>query len=85
MRLRPHCRRCATVSMMHGSYRQYNDRRMSVAFFAERDIPAPDIDLGVGSEGYAEQTARVMLAFDPWLPAMLSSSATLTRRWPVRW
>jgi UDP-N-acetylglucosamine 2-epimerase (non-hydrolysing) len=48
---------------------QHYDRRMSDAFFAELDIPAPDINLGVGSGSHAEQTGRVMLAFEPWLLA----------------
>jgi UDP-N-acetylglucosamine 2-epimerase (non-hydrolysing) len=48
---------------------QHYDRRMSDAFFDELDIPTPDINLGVGSGSHAEQTARVMLAFEPWLLA----------------
>jgi UDP-N-acetylglucosamine 2-epimerase (non-hydrolysing) len=48
---------------------QHYDQRMSDAFFAELDIPAPDINLGVGSGSHAGQTARVMLAFEPWLLA----------------
>jgi UDP-N-acetylglucosamine 2-epimerase (non-hydrolysing) len=46
---------------------QHYDRRMSDAFFAELDLPTPDVNLGVGSGSHAEQTARVMLAFEPWL------------------
>jgi UDP-N-acetylglucosamine 2-epimerase (non-hydrolysing) len=48
---------------------QHYDRRMSAALFAELDLPAPDINLEVGSGSHAEQTARVMLAFEPWLLA----------------
>ena len=48
---------------------QHYDQRMSDAFFAELDIPAPDVNLKVGSGSHAEQTARVMLAFEPWLTA----------------
>jgi len=48
---------------------QHYDQRMSDAFFAELAIPEPDINLGVGSGSHAEQTARVMLAFEPWLLA----------------
>jgi UDP-N-acetylglucosamine 2-epimerase (non-hydrolysing) len=48
---------------------QHYDRRMSDAFLAELDLPEPDVNLGVGSGSHAEQTARVMLAFEPWLLA----------------
>jgi len=37
---------------------------MSQVFFDELGIPAPDIYLGIGSGSHAEQTARVMLAFE---------------------
>jgi UDP-N-acetylglucosamine 2-epimerase (non-hydrolysing) len=40
---------------------------MSKVFFEDLDIPQPDIYLGVGSGSHAEQTARVMLAFEPVL------------------
>jgi UDP-N-acetylglucosamine 2-epimerase (non-hydrolysing) len=46
---------------------QHYDRRMSDAFFEELDIPTPDVNLGIGSGSHAEQTAQVMLAFEPWL------------------
>jgi UDP-N-acetylglucosamine 2-epimerase (non-hydrolysing) len=46
---------------------QHYDQRMSDAFFDELHIPAPDVNLEVGSGSHAEQTARVMLAFEPWL------------------
>jgi len=36
-------------------------------FFDDLDIPRPDVYLGVGSGSHAEQTARVMLAFEPVL------------------
>jgi UDP-N-acetylglucosamine 2-epimerase (non-hydrolysing) len=48
---------------------QHYDRRMSDAFFEELDLPTPDVNLGIGSGSHAEQTARVMLAFEPWLRA----------------
>lgn len=44
----------------------YNDN-MSKVFFEELELPQPDIYLGVGSGSHAEQTARVMLAFEPVL------------------
>jgi UDP-N-acetylglucosamine 2-epimerase (non-hydrolysing) len=37
---------------------------MSQVFFDDLDIPRPDVYLGVGSGSHAEQTARVMLAFE---------------------
>jgi UDP-N-acetylglucosamine 2-epimerase (non-hydrolysing) len=48
---------------------QHYDRQMSDAFFAELDLATPDVNLGIGSGSHAEQTARVMLAFEPWLQA----------------
>jgi len=53
------------VSLVHTG--QHYDKRMSGAFFADLGIPPPDIDLGVGSGGHAQQTARVMMAFEPVL------------------
>jgi len=44
---------------------QHYDIQMSDIFFAELGIPAPDINLEVGSGSHAEQTARVMMAFEP--------------------
>jgi UDP-N-acetylglucosamine 2-epimerase (non-hydrolysing) len=46
---------------------QHYDEAMSQAFFRDLEMPPPDIDLGVGSGTHAEQTARVMLAFEPVL------------------
>ena len=46
---------------------QHYDEQMSQVFFDELDIPRPDVHLGVGSGSHAEQTARVMLAFEPVL------------------
>ncbi|RME54660.1 MAG: UDP-N-acetylglucosamine 2-epimerase (non-hydrolyzing) [Deltaproteobacteria bacterium] len=43
---------------------QHYDRAMSAAFFDKLGIPYPDIDLGVGSGSHAEQTGRVMIAFE---------------------
>jgi UDP-N-acetylglucosamine 2-epimerase (non-hydrolysing) len=44
---------------------QHYDAKMSDIFFAELGIPAPDINLGVGSGSHAEQTANIMLKFEP--------------------
>jgi UDP-N-acetylglucosamine 2-epimerase (non-hydrolysing) len=43
---------------------QHFDERMSGVFFEELGLPRPDAYLGVGSGTHAEQTARVMLAFE---------------------
>ncbi len=40
---------------------------MSRDFFAQLDIPAPDINLDVGSASHAVQTARIMERFEPVL------------------
>lgn len=44
---------------------QHYDFNMSDIFFHELGMPAPDEFLGVGSGSHAEQTARVMMAFEP--------------------
>ena len=43
---------------------QHYDTRMSDVFFDDLGLPEPDVHLGVGSGSHAEQTARVMLAFE---------------------
>src|SRR3972149_2403124 len=43
---------------------QHYDPKMSGDFFGELGIPAPDMNLGVGSGTHAQQTARVMMAFE---------------------
>jgi UDP-N-acetylglucosamine 2-epimerase (non-hydrolysing) len=43
---------------------QHYDPEMSGHFFQDLDIPTPDINLGVGSGTHAQQTARVMVAFE---------------------
>jgi UDP-N-acetylglucosamine 2-epimerase (non-hydrolysing) len=44
---------------------QHYDEKMSDIFFSELGIPAPDINLGVGSGSHAVQTANVMSKFEP--------------------
>lgn len=44
---------------------QHYDEKMSDVFFRELGIPAPDINLAVGSGSHAVQTASVMTAFAP--------------------
>jgi UDP-N-acetylglucosamine 2-epimerase (non-hydrolysing) len=43
---------------------QHYDEKMSKIFFDELELPQPDIYLGVGSGSHAEQTARIMTAFE---------------------
>jgi UDP-N-acetylglucosamine 2-epimerase (non-hydrolysing) len=44
---------------------QHYDQKMSDIFFAELGIPAPHINLDVGSGTHAVQTANVMAKFEP--------------------
>lgn len=44
---------------------QHYDEKMSDIFFRELGIPAPDLNLGVGSGSHAVQTANVMTKFEP--------------------
>jgi len=44
---------------------QHYDAMMSDAFFADLDLPHPDIHLGVGSGTHAVQTAAIMERFEP--------------------
>src|SRR4029079_224638 len=44
---------------------QHYDARMSDIFFGELGIPAPHINLNVGSGSQATQTANIMTAFEP--------------------
>lgn len=44
---------------------QHYDFTMSRVFFQDLDLPEPDFYLQAGSGTHAEQTARVMLAFEP--------------------
>jgi len=46
---------------------QHYDEQMSQAFFDDLRLPRPDVDLGVGSGSHAEQTGRVMIAFEVFL------------------
>lgn len=44
---------------------QHYDAAMSDSFFKDLRLPEPDFHLGVGSASHSEQTAKVMLAFEP--------------------
>ena len=62
IRKRPH-----EVSQVLIHTGQHYDEAMSDAFFRDLGLPPPDLNLEVGSGTHAEQTARVMLAFEPVL------------------
>jgi len=44
---------------------QHYDQNMSDVFFTQLEIPAPDVNLGVGSGSHAQQTAEIMKRFEP--------------------
>jgi UDP-N-acetylglucosamine 2-epimerase (non-hydrolysing) len=46
---------------------QHYDAQMSDKFFADLDLPKPDVFLGVGSGSHAEQTAEILKRFEPVL------------------
>jgi len=46
---------------------QHYDAAMSQVFFDQLEMPRPDVDLGVGSGTHAGQTARIMIAIEPFL------------------
>jgi len=43
---------------------QHYDKNMSNAFFRDFGLPVPYVNFGVGSGSHAEQTAKVMIAFE---------------------
>lgn len=45
---------------------QHYDAAMSGVFFEELNMPEPDVFLGVGSGSHAQQTARVLTAFEEY-------------------
>src|ERR1700733_2504312 len=53
----------ATQVVVHTG--QHYDVNMSDVFFRELEIPAPDINLQVGSGSHAQQTAEIMQRFEP--------------------
>src|ERR1700732_3403514 len=46
---------------------QHYDSNMSDVFFSQLDIPAPDVNLEVGSGSHARQTAEIMSRLEPIL------------------
>lgn len=43
---------------------QHHDREMNEVFFEELGIPQPDVRLGCGGGSHAQQTAKIMLAYE---------------------
>jgi UDP-N-acetylglucosamine 2-epimerase (non-hydrolysing) len=43
---------------------QHYDPSLSNDFLQDLEIPAPDVNLGVGSSSHAEQTGRIMIALE---------------------
>jgi UDP-N-acetylglucosamine 2-epimerase (non-hydrolysing) len=48
---------------------QHYDDQMSNMFFRDLELPEPDVYLGVGSDTHAQQTAKIMIAFEKALDA----------------
>lgn len=46
---------------------QHYDRNMSQTFFEELHIPIPDVNLGAGGGSQAQQTAKIMIAYEELL------------------
>jgi UDP-N-acetylglucosamine 2-epimerase (non-hydrolysing) len=46
---------------------QHYDKNLSDVFFSQLELPAPDVNLGVGSSTHARQTADIMTGFEPVL------------------
>lgn len=64
--LRAAARQANTSQLLVHTGQHYDDA-MSEVFFRELDLPAPDVNLEVGSASHAVQTARIMMAFEPVL------------------
>ena len=51
------------ITLVHTG--QHYDDNMSKVFFDDLRLPRPDVHMGVGSGTHGEQTAKVILAFEP--------------------
>jgi len=60
-----HSREQVQQSLVHTG--QHYDANMSDVFFSQLDIPAPDVNLDVGSGSHARQTAEIMSRIEPVL------------------
>ena len=61
LKARPH----VVQTLVHTG--QHYDANMSDVFFEQLGIPAPDVNLAVGSGSHARQTAEIMTRFEPVL------------------
>jgi len=61
--------RAAGVTQVVVHTGQHYDEAMSEGFFRDLGITAPDVNLGVGSDTHAVQTARIMERIEPVLAA----------------
>jgi UDP-N-acetylglucosamine 2-epimerase (non-hydrolysing) len=52
---------------------QHYDEAMNERLFADLELPAPDVNLGVGSASHAQQTAEIMRRFEPIVDAAAPS------------
>jgi UDP-N-acetylglucosamine 2-epimerase (non-hydrolysing) len=59
----------ASISQVVVHTGQHYDASLSTSFFQDLGIPAPDVNLGVGSLGHAAQTAHIMERIEPVLLA----------------
>ncbi len=57
--------RAATQILVHTG--QHYDHNMSDVFFQQLELPAPDVNLEVGSGSHAQQTAEVMVRLEPMI------------------
>ena len=57
------CRDRMRQTLVHTG--QHYDFNMSDVFLQQLDIPAPDVNLAVGSGSHANQTAEIMMRFEP--------------------
>jgi len=48
---------------------QHYDAKMSDVFFNQLELPQPDYFLGIGGGSHAQQTAKIMLEFEPVMEA----------------
>jgi UDP-N-acetylglucosamine 2-epimerase (non-hydrolysing) len=68
-------RRGVEVVLVHTG--QHYDHEMSQAFFDDLGLRAPDRQLGVGSGGLAEQTGKIMVAFEPLLEQLMPDAVVV--------
>lgn len=54
---------------------QHYDVNMSDSFFTDLKLPAPDFHLGCGGGSHANQTARIMMAYDELLDSLDGNEA----------